>query len=347
MSSTDKNKSPFAGDNPPVALLGTGSWGTVLALHLFAKGFHVRLWEFRPEAAERLRRDRENKEFLPGVPLPEGLFIHHVAAECLEDTGVVVLAIPSQFVRSAIGNIKQAIPPEALIINAAKGIEEGTLKRPSEVVRDLIPDAFPHRYAALSGPSHAEEVALGIPTTVVAASESLGTARAAQEIFSTPRFRVYASEDLVGVELGGALKNVIAIATGICDGLGFGDNTKGALLTRGLAEITRLGVKLGGQPHTFAGLSGMGDLITTCTSRHSRNRFVGEQVGKGRRLDEVLAGMSMIAEGVRTCRSARDLAHRQGVPMPITEAVYAILFEDKDPRQAVTELMTRDLKVED
>jgi glycerol-3-phosphate dehydrogenase (NAD(P)+) len=203
------------------------------------------------------------------------------------------------------------------------------------------------RYATLSGPSHAEEVSRGIPTTVVAAARSLDTARRVQETFFTPTFRVYASQDVTGVELGGALKNVIAIATGMCDGLGFGDNTKGALLTRGLAEMARLGVKLGGQPRTFAGLSGMGDLITTCMSRHSRNRYVGEQVGKGKPLDEVLAGMTMIAEGVRTSRSARDLARREGVPMPITEAVYSILFEAKDPKIAVTELMTRDLKVED
>lgn len=330
-----------------MAVLGAGSWGTALAILLHGKGFDVRLWEFRPPAAERLRRERENKEFLPGAPLPEAIFIHHEAGLCLDRAEAVVLAIPSQFVRSALGKIGETIPNRAVLINAAKGIEEGTLRRPSEVVEDLIPGSFPNCYAALSGPSHAEEVSRGIPTSVVAASESLNTARAAQEIFSTARFRVYASEDLTGVELGGALKNVIAIATGICDGLGFGDNTKGALLTRGLAEMTRLGVKLGGQPRTFAGLSGMGDLITTCMSRHSRNRHVGEQVGKGKRLSDVLASMSMVAEGVRTCRSARDLALREGVPMPITEAVYAVLFEDKDPRQAVTELMTRDLKVED
>jgi len=330
-----------------VTVLGAGSWGTAIALLLAGKGCGVRLWEFRPNAAERLRRERENKEFLPGLPLPETISIHHDAAACLEESQFVILAIPSQFVRGALEKIKAAIPDRAILINAAKGIEEGTLRRPSEVIRDLISDAFPDRYAALSGPSHAEEVSREIPTTVVAASEKLETARRVQELFSTSAFRVYASEDLVGVELGAALKNIIAIATGICDGLGFGDNTKGALLTRGLAEITRLGVKLGGQPRTFAGLSGMGDLITTCMSRHSRNRYVGEQIGKGMRLNEVLAGMTMVAEGVRTCRSARDLAHREGVPMPITEAVYSILFEDKNPKQAVVELMTRDLKVED
>jgi glycerol-3-phosphate dehydrogenase (NAD(P)+) len=330
-----------------VAILGAGSWGTAIALLLHGKGFAARLWEYRPEAAERLRRERENREFLPGVPLPHEIKIDSDARVCLDGAQAAILAIPSQFVRSALANVKALFPPAALIINAAKGIEEQTLMRPSEVVKDLLPEALPDRYVALSGPSHAEEVSRGIPTSVVAAGENLDTARRVQELFSTPNFRVYASQDLIGVELGAALKNIIALATGICDGLGFGDNTKGALLTRGLAEIARLGLKLGGQPRTFAGLSGMGDLITTCTSRHSRNRYVGEQIGKGRKLDEILSGMTMIAEGVRTTRSARDLARREAVPMPITEAVYAILFEDKNPKQAVTELMTRDLKVED
>lgn len=330
-----------------IAVMGAGSWGTALALLLAGKGHDVRLWEFRKDAALRLQEERENKEFLPGVPFHDKILVHWVASRCLADAEVVVLAIPSQFVRSALSGFAENVPPKAVIVNAAKGIEEGTLKRPSQVVQDLLPSAFPDRYAALSGPSHAEEVSRNIPTTVVAACASLDTARLAQKTFATPTFRVYASQDLVGVELGGALKNVIALATGMCDGLGFGDNTKGALLTRGLAEMARLGTHLGGKPQTFAGLSGMGDLITTCMSRHSRNRFVGEQVGKGRTLDDVLAGMTMVAEGVRTTRSARDLAHREAVPMPITEAVYAILFEGKDPRRAVTELMTRDLKVED
>jgi glycerol-3-phosphate dehydrogenase (NAD(P)+) len=347
MNGNDKISAESDLGSARVAVLGAGSWGTAIALLLAGKGCRVRLWEFRPEAAERLRRERENREFLPGIPLPDSISIHHDTAVCLDRAEFVILAIPSQFVRGALEKIKAAIPGDAILINAAKGIEEATLKRPSEVIRDLIPGAFPNRYAALSGPSHAEEVSRGIPTTVVAAGENLETAKQVQELFSTTAFRVYASEDLVGVELGAALKNIIAIATGICDGLGFGDNTKGALLTRGLAEITRLGVKLGGQPRTFAGLSGMGDLITTCMSRHSRNRFVGEQIGRGKRLNEILAGMTMVAEGVTTTRSARDLARREAVPMPITEAVYSILFEGKNPKLAVVELMTRDLKVED
>ncbi len=330
-----------------IAVLGAGSWGTTLALLLHGKGYEVRLWEFRRDAAERLRRDRENKEFLPGIPLPDSLRIDHDAVKLLEDVGVVVLAIPSQFVRGALSDLTDQIPADAVIVNAAKGIEERTLKRPSEVVEDLLPGVLPDRYAALSGPSHAEEVSRGIPTTVVAAGPNLETAKFVQELFFTPTFRVYTRYDLIGVELGAALKNVIAIASGISDGLGFGDNTKGALLTRGLAEITRLGVKLGGQPSTFSGLSGMGDLITTCMSRHSRNRYVGEQIGRGKTLEEIKAEMTMVAEGVATTVSSRALAHREGVPMPITEAVYQVLFEGKNPRAAVTELMTRELKEED
>ncbi|TKJ42143.1 glycerol-3-phosphate dehydrogenase [candidate division LCP-89 bacterium B3_LCP] len=333
--------------NPSIAVLGAGSWGTTLALVLHGKGFPVRLWEFRKEAAIRLQQDKENREFLPGIPLPVSMSIHHDAVECLQGANVVLLAIPSQFVRSAMERMVDYFPTNALIVNAAKGIEEDTLKRSSEVVADLFPHVLPNQYAALSGPSHAEEVSRGIPTSVVAASPSLDTARTVQELFYTPSFRVYASQDLIGVELGAALKNVIAIGTGISDGLGFGDNTKGALLTRGLAEMTRLGVKLGGQPRTFAGLSGMGDLITTCMSSHSRNRYVGEQVGKGKTLEEVEAGMSMIAEGVCTTRSTYQLSRRENVPMPICEAAYTVLFEDKDPKQAVIDLMTRELKVED
>ncbi len=330
-----------------IAVLGAGSWGTTLALLLNSKEYKVSLWEFRKDAAERLQRDRENKEFLPGIPLPAEISIHHNAAECLRGAGVVLLAIPSQFVRGALVSMIDTIPRDAIIVNAAKGIEEGSLKRPSEIVEELLPHSLPEKYAALSGPSHAEEVSKGIPTSVVAASPSLDTAKYVQNLFSTPTFRVYAREDLVGVELGAALKNVIAIATGISDGLSFGDNTKGALLTRGLAEMSRLGVKLGGQPQTFAGLSGMGDLITTCMSRHSRNRYVGEQIGTGKTLNEVLQSMTMVAEGVKTTASSRELAHREGIPMPITEAVYTVLFENKPPHEAVAELMTRELKVED
>ena len=333
--------------NPIIAVLGAGGWGTTLALLLYNKGYPMRLWEYRREAAERLVRDRENREFLPGVPLPETMEIHYKAPRILEGANVILLAIPSQFVRSALENMVNEIPTDTIIVNAAKGIEHKTLMRPSQVVEELLPGTLPDRYAALSGPSHAEEVSRGIPTTIVSASPNLETAQAIQELFFTPAFRVYAREDLVGVELGAALKNVIAVAAGISDGLGFGDNTKGALLTRGLAEMTRLGTKLGGQPQTFAGLSGMGDLITTCMSRHSRNRYVGEQIGLGKTLKEVEASMSMIAEGVATTVSSRELAHREGVPMPITEAVYDVLFEGKPAKDAVVELMTRELKVED
>jgi glycerol-3-phosphate dehydrogenase (NAD(P)+) len=333
--------------NPIITVLGAGSWGTTLSLLLHRKGCLVRLWEFRKDAAERLFKDRENKEFLPEVPLPEEIVIHYEAARLLDGANVILLTIPSQFVRNALEKMVDEIPGDAIIVNAAKGIEDTTLLRPSEVVEGLLPGTLPDRYAALSGPSHAEEVSRGVPTTVVSASPNLETARAIQSLFFTPAFRVYAREDLVGVELGAALKNVIAVAAGISDGLGFGDNTKGALLTRGLAEMSRLGIKLGGQPQTFAGLSGMGDLITTCMSRHSRNRYVGEQIGLGKTLKEVEASMTMVAEGVATTVSSRELAHREDVPMPITEAVYTVLFENKPAKEAVVELMTRELKVED
>ncbi len=328
-----------------IAVLGAGSWGTTLAILLSGKGFPVRLWEYRPDAAERLRRERENREFLPGIRLPDALEIHHDAG-ALSGVEAAVLAIPSQYARSVLERLAGDVPPGAVLINAAKGIEEGSLKRPSEVVAEFLPDAVASRYAALSGPSHAEEVSRGLPTTVVAASPSLEVARRVQEIFFTPVFRVYASPDLVGVELGGALKNVIAIATGICDGLGFGDNTKGALLTRGLAEITRLGVKLGGQPRTFAGLSGMGDLIATAMSRHSRNRRLGEAIGKGMKLEEALAASKMVVEGVGTAHAAVDLARRHGVELPIAEQVRAILYDGKSATTAIRELLTRDLKAE-
>ncbi|MFC1559330.1 NAD(P)H-dependent glycerol-3-phosphate dehydrogenase, partial [Gemmatimonadota bacterium] len=233
-----------------------------------------------------------------------------------------------------------------LIVNAAKGIEQGTMMRVSEILEDTLPERFIGRTVTLSGPSHAEEVSGGIPTTVVAASPDAASATLAQEVFSTRTLRVYTNPDQTGVELAGSLKNVIAVAAGVLDGLGYGDNTKGALMTRGLAEISRLGNALGAEPLTFAGLSGMGDLITTCISRHSRNRFVGEQVGSGKSLEEVLSGMVMVAEGVNTVRSARELAAKAGVEMPITEAMYEVLFDGRDPGEAVLQLMTRELKPE-
>ncbi len=328
------------------AVLGAGSWGTALAIHLAGPQKHdVTLWEFRPDAAENLAKDRENKEFLAGIQFPARISITNDLDAAIEGVDAVLLVVPSQFVRMTLEKMKNP-PDSAIWIGASKGIENGTLLRQDEVIGDVLGQNFRNRFVALSGPSHAEEVSRNVPTSVVAACQNLDYAQQVQDWFSGASFRVYASYDIVGVELGGSLKNVVAIATGILDGLGFGDNTRGALMTRGLAEMSRLGTRLGGQRETFAGLSGMGDLITTCVSKHSRNRHVGEQIGKGKTLQQVLDEMTMVAEGVATTRSARDLARKFNVEMPITEQVYSILFDNASPAEAVRELMTRSLKVE-
>ena len=331
-----------------ITVLGAGSWGTTLALLLARTGKRVTLWEFRPDAVKKMSRMRENKEFLPGHPFPPQLEVTddiHLATAGAE---FILMVVPSHAMRSTASRLTEGLPDNCTVISAAKGVEEKSLMRMSEVLADVWKDRFdPSRFCSLSGPSHAEEVVLGLPTSAVAASTDIETAHRVQKLLSGERFRAYATDDVIGVELGGSLKNVVAIAAGLADGLGFGDNTKGALLTRGLAEITRLGVKLGGRPSTFSGLSGMGDLITTCCSRHSRNRYVGEEIGKGRSLKEVLGGMVMVAEGVRTTASTYALGQREGIEMPITEQVHRILFEDADPLKATIELMTRRLKVED
>ena len=331
-----------------IGVLGAGSWGTTLALMLVKAGHKVKMWEFRPDAARRLEIERENKEFLPGHPFLPELGVSDDISDVVEGIDLCLIAVPSHAMRSTIKRLPDGFPPGCLVVSATKGLEEGTLMRMSQVINNTWGDKLPlDRFTCLSGPSHAEEVVLGLPTSVVAASVNIKAAREVQRLFSSERFRVYAHVDLTGVELGGSLKNVIAIASGIVAGLNFGDNTLGALLTRGLAEISRLGQALGGRASTFAGLSGMGDLITTCCSRHSRNRYVGEQIGKGRTLKDVLAGMVMVAEGVRTTSSACKLAERENVEMPISKQVYRILFEDADPLKATIELMTRKLKIED
>lgn len=331
-----------------VAVLGAGSWGTTLALMLARLGKRVTLWEFRPDAVNRMERERENKEFLPGHPFPPQLDLTADIHEATAGAEFILFVVPSHGMRGTVARLTDGPPPDCAVISATKGVEQESLMRMSEVLADVWGERFDSRlFAALSGPSHAEEVVMGLPTSAVAASSDLEMARRVQALLSGERFRAYSSDDVVGVELGGSLKNVVAIAAGIADGLGFGDNTKGAILTRGLAEITRLGVKLGGKPATFAGLSGMGDLITTCCSRHSRNRYVGEQIGKGRKLQEILSSMVMVAEGVRTTASAWVLAQRESVEMPITGQVHRILFEEMDPLKATLELMTRRLKVED
>ncbi len=329
-----------------ITVLGAGSWGTALAIMLGKRDDHeIRLWEFRPEAAETLDKERINREFLPGIPFPDKLEIFNDINASLKDAEGVLVVVPSQFVRSSLELIDN-VPDNSIWIGASKGVENESLKRMSEVAAEILGDDITNRYISLSGPSHAEEVSRDLPTTVVAGCQNLDFARTVQQWLSSPTFRTYASSDLIGVELGGATKNVMAIATGICDGLGFGDNTRGALMTRGLAEMARLGIAQGAKLETYAGLSGIGDLITTCTSQHSRNRYVGEELGKGRSLKNILQTMIMVAEGVATTQSVYHLSKKSGIEMPITDQVYHILFEDASPHEAVMKLMTRSLKDE-
>lgn len=329
-----------------IAVIGAGGWGTTLAILLLENGHRVRLWEYDPDYARRMTQEHSNPIFLPGIELPEEILISSDLEQVLLFSEIVLFAVPSQFTRNVARKTSRFVSESTVVVSVAKGIEEDTLQRMSQVLREELNSVDENAIVALSGPSHAEEVSRHIPTAVVVASPSEENRTKVQAIFMSPIFRVYTNRDIVGVELGGALKNVIAIATGICDGLGFGDNTKGALMTRGLAEITRLGVTMGADPLTFAGLSGMGDLITTCISRHSRNRYVGEQIGKGNNLNQVLAEMKMVAEGVNTTRSALQLSRKLKVEMPITERIYAVLFQEEDPRTTVSQLMSRDAKPE-
>ena len=328
-----------------VSVLLGGCWGTALAIVLSENGHRTALWQFFPELAHRMASTRENPDALPGVHIPESILISPSLETVLEDCDMIVFALPSEHLRKTVQMVAQVGPEPRIAVSGIKSIEPQTFKRMSEIVIEEL-GLSPNQVVALSGPSHAEEVSQHIPTTVVAACPDLETARMVQSAFMTPTFRVYTNEDVVGVELGGSLKNVVALAAGICDGLGFGDNTKGALITRGLAEISRLGKAMGARGSSFAGLSGLGDLVTTCISRHSRNRYVGEQLGKGKPLAEVLEGMVQVAEGVRTTESAFGLSQKLGVEMPIINQVYDILYLGKDPKDAVREVMNRGLKPE-
>ncbi len=330
-----------------VSVLGAGGWGTTLAILLHNNGHQVTLWEYKTAYAKTLLRTRENKDYLPGIKIPKGIKITHSLKESCSARQMIVLAVPSQFIRSVLKKLKRYDFNNTIFVSVAKGIEKGTLLTVSQILKDEL-KKLPHgNIGVLSGPSHAEEVAKKIPTAVVAASHDPFTAKEIQAAFITPYFRVYSTTDLLGVEYGGALKNVIAIGAGIIDGAKFGDNTKAAIMTRGIAEISRLGIALGARPETFSGLSGMGDLIVTCMSRHSRNRFVGEQLGKGKKLKDVLKKMQMVAEGVETCKSVHQLSVKHKIETPIAKAVYKILFEEVDPTKATYELMTRGMKAED
>jgi glycerol-3-phosphate dehydrogenase (NAD(P)+) len=323
-----------------VTILGDGGWGTTIAVLLSKKGCDVTLWGAFPGHIETLKKERVNRKFLPGIPLPgEIRFISR--ADEIDTEALAVVAIPSKYLRETIAQFKGSIGKK--VVSLTKGIETETLKRPSEILRETLGDI---RVAVLSGPSISVEVARDFPTTVVAASGDEGLAREVQEVMAGTSFRVYTTDDVVGVELGGALKNIIAIAAGISDGMGFGANTKAAILTRGLVEIVRLSVKTGGRKETVFGLSGLGDLATTCMSSHSRNRWLGEEIGKGKKINDVLGQTEMVVEGVTTTRSAHALAQRLNVEMPITEKIYQVLYGGKRPKDAVKELMTRTPKPE-
>jgi glycerol-3-phosphate dehydrogenase (NAD(P)+) len=328
-----------------IAVLGDGAMGTACALLLTKRADHrVTLWSAREENARILRERRENVRLLPGVPIPETIELTTDIRQATNAAQLLVIAIPTVYLRATltrIGADLRSQPQPA--VSVAKGLEIDTFLRPTEIICQVLGD---RPAAALSGPSHAEEVSRGLPATLVAASTDIEFARRVQQLFNSERFRVYTNTDLVGVELAGALKNIIGIAAGISDGLGFGDNTKSALLTRSLVELVRFGMAHGAELHTFFGLAGIGDLITTCISPHGRNRRVGERLGKGQKLAEILAGMSQVAEGVWTARSVYAKAMKMGLEMPITTEVYRVLYENKPPLAAVQDLMVRDLKSE-
>jgi len=331
-------------DVQPVAVIGAGSWGTCLAQLLADKGAAVHLWVREPEILAALNRERINHSFLPGVRLSPRIMFTHEFAVALQGTQVALMAVPSHFFREVLRGLRPHLTPEAVLLSATKGMEIDTLLTMEGVVREELGAALP--YAVLSGPSFAREVAQKVPTAVTIASRRRKVALSLQRLFSTPYFRVYTTHEVTGVELGGALKNIFAIGTGILEGMGLGANSRAAVITRGLAEMTRLGVRLGANPMTLAGLAGLGDLVLTCTSSQSRNFQVGMKLGKGFSLPEILEGMSEVAEGVKTTRAVHFLAQRLGVEMPIVEAVFRILYEGLAPREAIKKLMTRELKDE-
>ncbi len=327
-----------------VGVIGAGSWGTALAITLSGKGHQVKIWDVNPEHLQELEANRENVRYLPDIKFNDNLQIADTIENAITGADMVLFSAPAQFFRSALDNAMPYLKPEMILVNVAKGIEQKTLKRMSEIAEEKLPDA---KYVVLSGPSHAEEVGRQMPTTVAVASKDLKLAEEVQEIFMTERFRVYTTQDVVGVELGGSLKNIIALGAGISDGMGFGDNAKAALMTRGLAETKRLGVKLGADPATFAGLTGVGDLIVTCTSMHSRNRRCGMMIGEGMDPQEATAKVGMVVEGMFTTESAYDLAVREGVDMPITTALYNVINGKISARDALELLMGREKRHEE
>ncbi len=327
---------------PNIAVIGSGGWGTAVAIHLNKKDYNVTLWSWKQEECDNIKRDKENKEFLPGVQVPDSISLTSDIS-CVKDKDLVVLVSPSKVIRSTAKSMAPYITDNTPVVILSKGIEDETLMTLSQVVEQEIPNA---RVAALSGPSHAEEVARGIPTTCVVACEDGGVAEYIQNIFMSESFRIYTNTDILGVELGGALKNIIALCAGVTDGVGFGDNTIAALMTRGIKEISRLGIKMGANLDTFYGLAGIGDLIVTCTSKHSRNRRAGVLIGEGCTLDEALEKVHMVVEGVYAAKAAYKLSLKYDVEMPIVTAAHNVLFNNVSPRDAIISLMTRDKKDE-
>lgn len=326
-----------------IAIIGAGSWGTAVGVLLSKNGNDVLIWDRDVELVEQIINKRENLKYLPGILLPSSLKGAYTNDEAIKGSDIIVMAVPSQAMRNACQSLMGHIATNQIIVSLAKGIEMGTHKTPSGVIEEYFPD---NPICVLSGPSHAEEVSRDIPTTVVCASRSQQVAEKVQDLFISPKFRVYTNPDVIGVEIGGAVKNIIALAAGISDGLGFGDNTKAALMTRGIAEISRLGEALGAEPQTFSGLSGIGDLIVTCTSMHSRNRRAGILIGQGKSVEEALKEVRMVVEGVNTTKSTFELAESLNIDMPITSQLFQVLFQGKSPLYAVSELMMRDKKHE-
>jgi len=326
-----------------VGVIGGGSWGTALAILLKNNGHDVRMWLRGKEQLEAIKETGENRKYLPDVKIPDNIVISNDMEEVTYNRELFVLAVPSHGIRQVLNENRKLFKKHQILVNVAKGIENDTLMRISQIAEEILPE---NPYAVLSGPSHAEEVAQNMPTTVVAASKEMNVAQYIQDVFMSPYFRVYTNPDVIGVELGGALKNVIALGAGISDGLGYGDNTKAALMTRGMTEIARLGEKMGANVITFSGLAGIGDLVVTCTSMHSRNRRAGILIGKGMKVDEVTKSVGMVVEGIKTTKSAYELAKIYDVKMPITKEIYEVLYEEKDVKNSVVNLMLRDKKHE-
>lgn len=325
-----------------VGIIGAGTWGTALAVMLHNNGHDITIWSAIKEEIEEMGRTHLHRN-LPEVVIPESIVLTDDLEAAMKEKNILVLAVPSVFIRSTAKQMKKYLKDGQIVINVSKGIDESSLKTMSQIIEEELKEA---EVAVLSGPSHAEEVSRGIPTTCVAGAHKRAVAEYIQSVFMSPEFRVYTSPDMLGIEVGAALKNVIALAAGIADGLGYGDNTKAALITRGIAEISRLGIKMGGKPQTFAGLSGIGDLIVTCASIHSRNRRAGILIGQGKTMDEAMKEVQMVVEGVYSAKAGKLLAERYGEDMPIVEQVNQVLFENKPAKDAVGDLMLRDKRIE-